>query len=72
MEDEIQRIRVQQYIDQVGEERYTIECLVTHMTDVELKRILLDLPQQASEVVHRVIDEASPEVLPGEAREEDE
>ncbi len=54
-------IRVQQYIDQVGPERYAIECLVAHMTDVELKRILLDLPQQAREVVYRVIDKAGRE-----------
>ncbi len=31
------------------------------MTDVELKRILLDLPQQAREVVYRVIDKAGRE-----------
>jgi len=47
-----------EYINQVGPERYAIECIIARMTDVELKRILFGLPQPAREVVRRVIDEA--------------
>ena len=52
--------KIQTYIDEVGAERYAIECMVVHLTDVERNRLLLDLPRPARECVERVISEAKP------------
>jgi hypothetical protein len=52
--------RIQAYIDEVGVERYTIECMIAHLTDVERNRLLLDLPRQARECVARVVNDAEP------------
>ncbi len=57
MEDEIQRMRIQRRINQIGREGFALECLLAEMTNEELKRIIPALPEVAQDEVYQILDD---------------
>ncbi len=54
---QLERLRAQRRINQVGEEQFALECILTRLTNEELGRIVLDLPEEAQDVVYSVLDD---------------